>query len=63
MLGLGKTTNVLMTTDQPIGHYHIVARTYASAQGAPFDNTPLQLVWGTNLQLQSKLRCLSRPLI
>ncbi|KAL8520309.1 hypothetical protein ACS0TY_011015 [Phlomoides rotata] len=39
MLGPGQTTDVLMTADQPPTRYYIAARAYASAQGAPFDNT------------------------
>ncbi|XP_057509957.1 laccase-12-like [Actinidia eriantha] len=39
MLGPGQTTDVLITADQPPSRYHIAARAYASAQGAPFDNT------------------------
>ncbi|XP_052179270.1 laccase-12-like [Diospyros lotus] len=39
MLGPGQTTDVLITTDQPAARYYIAARAYASAQGAPFDNT------------------------
>ncbi|KAI7749879.1 hypothetical protein M8C21_019764 [Ambrosia artemisiifolia] len=35
----GQTTDVLMKADQPTGRYYIAARAYASAQGAPFDNT------------------------
>ena len=39
MLGPGQTTDVLITADQPPTRYYIAARAYASAQGAPFDNT------------------------
>ncbi|KAK1415449.1 hypothetical protein QVD17_31230 [Tagetes erecta] len=39
MLGPGQTTDVLMKADQPKARYYIAARAYASAQGAPFDNT------------------------
>ncbi|GER50926.1 laccase [Striga asiatica] len=39
MLGPGQTTDVLIKTDQPAARYYIAARAYASAQGAPFDNT------------------------
>nr|QCZ35196.1 laccase 29 [Salvia miltiorrhiza] len=39
MLGPGQTTDVLITANQPPNRYHIAARAYASAQGAPFDNT------------------------
>lgn len=39
MLGPGQTTDVLITADQPPNRYYIAARAYASAQGAPFDNT------------------------
>ncbi|KAK6135768.1 hypothetical protein DH2020_030463 [Rehmannia glutinosa] len=39
MLGPGQTTDVLITADQPPARYYIAARAYASAQGAPFDNT------------------------
>ncbi|KAH6830905.1 laccase 5 [Perilla frutescens var. hirtella] len=39
MLGPGQTTDVLITADQPSNRYYIAARAYASAQGAPFDNT------------------------
>ncbi|KAG8390146.1 hypothetical protein BUALT_Bualt01G0053200 [Buddleja alternifolia] len=39
MLGPGQTTDVLITADQPPSRYYIAARAYASAQGAPFDNT------------------------
>ncbi|KAL4556939.1 hypothetical protein LXL04_035106 [Taraxacum kok-saghyz] len=39
MLGPGQTTDVLINGDQPPGQYYIAARAYASAQGAPFDNT------------------------
>ncbi|XP_076882984.1 laccase-12-like [Bidens hawaiensis] len=39
MLGPGQTTDVLFKADQPPARYYIAARAYASAQGAPFDNT------------------------
>ncbi|KAG6436618.1 hypothetical protein SASPL_101519 [Salvia splendens] len=39
MLGPGQTTDILITADQPPARYYIAARAYASAQGAPFDNT------------------------
>ncbi|KAL7229228.1 hypothetical protein ACSBR2_007848 [Camellia fascicularis] len=39
MLGPGQTTDVLITGDQPPARYYIAACAYASAQGAPFDNT------------------------
>ena len=39
MLGPGQTTDVLITANQPPARYYIAARAYASAQGAPFDNT------------------------
>ncbi|XP_051138275.1 laccase-12 [Andrographis paniculata] len=39
MLGPGQTTDVLITANQAPGRYYIAARAYASAQGAPFDNT------------------------
>ncbi|XP_047978306.1 laccase-12-like [Salvia hispanica] len=39
MLGPGQTTDVLITADQPPARYYIAAEAYASAQGAPFDNT------------------------
>ncbi|KAL8247782.1 hypothetical protein R6Q59_008998 [Mikania micrantha] len=39
MLGPGQTTDVLIKGDQPPARYYIAARAYASAQGAPFDNT------------------------
>lgn len=39
MLGPGQTTDVLITADQSPGQYYLAARAYASAQGAPFDNT------------------------
>ncbi|KAI3508457.1 hypothetical protein L1887_23465 [Cichorium endivia] len=39
MLGPGQTTDVLIKGDQSPGQYYIAARAYASAQGAPFDNT------------------------
>lgn len=39
MLGPGQTTDVLIKADQAPGRYYIAARAYASAQGAPFDNT------------------------
>ncbi|KAL3630557.1 high-affinity glucose transporter [Castilleja foliolosa] len=39
MLGPGQTTDVLITADQTPSRYYVVARAYASAQGAPFDNT------------------------
>ncbi|KAI3793250.1 hypothetical protein L1987_35866 [Smallanthus sonchifolius] len=39
MLGPGQTTDVLIQADQPPARYYIAARAYASAQGAPFDNT------------------------
>ncbi|KAL2526680.1 Laccase-12 [Abeliophyllum distichum] len=39
MLGPGQTTDVLITADQPPARYYIAASAYASAQGAPFDNT------------------------
>ncbi|KAK6935669.1 Multicopper oxidase, C-terminal [Dillenia turbinata] len=32
-------TNVLLSADQPLAEYYMAARAYASAQGAPFDNT------------------------
>ncbi|CAH1430710.1 unnamed protein product [Lactuca virosa] len=39
MLGPGQTTDVLIKADQAPARYYIAARAYASAQGAPFDNT------------------------
>lgn len=39
MLGPGQTTNVLLTANQPAGRYYMAARAYATARGAPFDNT------------------------
>ncbi|KAL7108926.1 hypothetical protein ACP275_06G143700 [Erythranthe tilingii] len=39
MLGPGQTTDVLITANQPPARYYIASRAYASAQGAPFDNT------------------------
>ncbi|KAF7147128.1 hypothetical protein RHSIM_Rhsim03G0147700 [Rhododendron simsii] len=39
MLGPGQTTDVLITANQPPARYYIAACAYASAQGAPFDNT------------------------
>jgi len=39
MLGPGQTTDVIITADQPPARYYIAASPYASAQGAPFDNT------------------------
>ncbi|KAL2541813.1 Laccase-12 [Abeliophyllum distichum] len=39
MLGPGQTTDVLITANRPPAKYYIAARAYASAQGAPFDNT------------------------
>lgn len=39
MLGPGQTTDVLISANQPPARYYIAARAYASAQGAPFDNT------------------------
>lgn len=39
MLGPGQTTDVLITANQPPARYYMAARAYASAQGAPFDNT------------------------
>ncbi|XVE61989.1 hypothetical protein DITRI_Ditri06bG0082600 [Diplodiscus trichospermus] len=35
----GQTVDVLLTADQPVGSYYMAARAYASAAGAPFDNT------------------------
>nr|GMD64335.1 laccase-3-like [Ipomoea batatas] len=39
MLGPGQTTNVLITANQAPGRYYMAASAYATAQGAPFDNT------------------------
>ncbi|ESW18830.1 hypothetical protein PHAVU_006G074000 [Phaseolus vulgaris] len=39
MIGPGQTFNVLVTADQPQGHYYMAARAYESAVNAPFDNT------------------------
>ncbi|GLT68166.1 hypothetical protein SLA2020_404220 [Shorea laevis] len=39
MLGPGQTTDVLISADQPPARYYVAARAYASAPGAPFDNT------------------------
>lgn len=39
MVGPGQTTNVLLTANQPPGKYYMAAQAYATAQGAPFDNT------------------------
>lgn len=39
MLGPGKTTDVLVTADQSIGSYYMVARAYSSGKGVPSDNT------------------------
>ncbi|KAG5550381.1 hypothetical protein RHGRI_015366 [Rhododendron griersonianum] len=35
----GQTTDVLITADQPPASYYMAAHPYASAAGAPFDNT------------------------
>ncbi|KAL5218629.1 hypothetical protein ABZP36_019313 [Zizania latifolia] len=39
LLGPGQTTDVLVTAHAAPGRYYLAARAYASAQGAPFDNT------------------------
>lgn len=39
MVGPGQTTNVLLTANQQTGRYYMAASAYATAQGAPFDNT------------------------
>ncbi|CAN4095049.1 unnamed protein product [Withania somnifera] len=39
MLGSGQTTDVLIQADQQPARYYMATRAYASAQGAPFDNT------------------------
>ncbi|KAM3281973.1 hypothetical protein P3S67_027620 [Capsicum chacoense] len=39
MLGPGQTTDVLITADQQPARYYMPACAYASARGAPFDNT------------------------
>lgn len=39
MLGPGQTTDVLITSNQPVGRYYIAGRAYASGQNVPFDNT------------------------
>ncbi|KAF3672232.1 Laccase-5 [Capsicum annuum] len=39
MLGPGQTTDVLITADQQPARYYMAACAYASARGAPFDNT------------------------
>ncbi|KAJ8540480.1 hypothetical protein K7X08_030399 [Anisodus acutangulus] len=39
MLGPGQTTDVLIKANQPPARYYMAAHAYASAQGAPFDNT------------------------
>lgn len=39
MLGPGQTTDALVTFDKGAGRHYMAARAYASAQGAPFDNT------------------------
>ncbi|VFQ90608.1 unnamed protein product [Cuscuta campestris] len=52
MLGPGQTTDVLITANQQPGRYYMAARAYASAQGAPFDNTTTTAI----LQYQSSQR-------
>lgn len=39
MVGPGQTTDVLLTANQLPGRYYMAAQAYATAQGAPFDNT------------------------
>lgn len=55
MLGPGQTTDVLVTTDQPPSRYYVAARSYASAQGVPFDNTT------TTAILEYDCGCSSKP--
>ncbi|KVI07031.1 Cupredoxin [Cynara cardunculus var. scolymus] len=59
MLGPGQTTDVLIKGDQPPGRYYIAASAYASAQGAPFDNTTTTAI----LQYNGKNGIASKPIM
>ncbi|XP_021720968.1 laccase-3-like [Chenopodium quinoa] len=39
MIGPGQTTNVLVTANQPPGHYYMAATAYSSAPNVAYDNT------------------------
>ncbi|KMT05369.1 hypothetical protein BVRB_7g175010 [Beta vulgaris subsp. vulgaris] len=39
MIGPGQTTDVLVTANQPPGHYYMAATAYSSGPGIAFDNT------------------------
>ncbi|PIA36905.1 hypothetical protein AQUCO_03200101v1, partial [Aquilegia coerulea] len=53
ILGLGETTDVLITTNQPTGRYYIAARAYASTEGVAFDNTTTTAI----LEYKSAMPC------
>ncbi|XAR58873.1 Laccase [Bertholletia excelsa] len=59
MLGPGQTTNVLLTANQAPGRYYMAARAYATAQGAPFDNTTTTAI----LEYKPARRSSTRPVL
>nr|GEZ12926.1 laccase-12-like [Tanacetum cinerariifolium] len=59
MLGPGQTTDVLIKADQPAARYYIAARAYASAQGAPFDNTTTTAI----LEYKTAKNATSKPIM
>ncbi|KAL8051371.1 hypothetical protein ABFX02_06G143800 [Erythranthe guttata] len=64
MLGPGQTTDVLITANQPPARYYIAARAYASAQGAPFDNTTTTAILEYKSTACSTSKCVSsKPVI
>nr|GEW15805.1 laccase-12-like [Tanacetum cinerariifolium] len=62
MLGPGQTTDVLIKADQSPGRYYIAARAYASAQGAPFDNTTTTAILEYNTAKGSTSKPIMPPL-
>lgn len=59
MVGPGQTTDVILTANQPARRYYMAARAYATAQGAPFDNTTTTAI----LQYTRASATSSRPLL
>ncbi|XP_027109363.2 laccase-3-like [Coffea arabica] len=62
MLGPGQTTDVLLTANQRQARYYMAARAYASARGAPFDNTTTTAVLEYNTA-RGGSSSTSRPLL
>lgn len=64
MVGPGQTTDVFFTADQPPARYYMAIQAYATAQGAPFDNTTATAILEYNsVPCQSKKGFFYRPLL